>query len=214
MIDSRFISAVMKTVVLAVGIYLAATQHFAHSVRISSSPSFVSDHTLDADQPIGVVVATGGAGRIAAGLRLMLNHTATRMLISGTGEGVQKADIIKLIVAANVFPPSRLEGIMACCVDLGPSATNTRGNAIDAQIWAETHGLDRLVVVTADYHLPRTMMVFAGQMPHQNLSPHAVPTPWLVHDWEGQSGWWKSPKRIGIIGGEMIKFYASKLQLI
>lgn len=199
---------------------LAATQHYAHMIRMNG---LMTTATL-ALHDHGVVVATGGAGRISAGLDLMRDGGAQRMLISGTGSGVRKDDITRLITASGGFDAPQLEQVMACCVDLGPAATNTRGNAAESKLWAERHGLDRLVVVTSDYHLPRTMMVFEDVLPNRELIPHGVATPWLKLSSNGESGngesgsggsgWWQSPRRIGIISLEMVKFYASRLALI
>ncbi|MCE2516654.1 MAG: YdcF family protein [Alphaproteobacteria bacterium] len=189
---------------------LAATQHYAHSIRING----VMTAPAGASPNRGVVVATGGAGRISAGLDLMRDGAAERMLISGTGEGVRKLDITRLILRSGQFDETRLGLVMECCVDLGPAATNTRGNAEESKRWADRHDLDSLVVVTSDYHLPRTMMVFRDLLPQHQLIPHGVNTPWLNLDATGGSGWWHNPTRIGIISLEMIKFYASRMALI
>ena len=45
-----------------------------------------------------------------------------------------------------------------CCVDLGFTAADTVGNARETATWAKSMGYDSLIVVTADYHMPRAML--------------------------------------------------------
>lgn len=186
---------------------LVATQHFAHAIRINAPT--VSE--APAEGRTGIVVATGGAGRIAAGIALMRRDIGTRMLISGTGEGVKKSDIIRLVSTES--SAGQINQLMNCCVDLGPMATNTSGNAEEAGRWAKANHIDHLIVVTSDYHLPRAMIAFNRQLDDVTLLPHAVPTSWLALTKEGRSGWWTSARRAGIIASEMIKYYARTLGL-
>ena len=186
---------------------LVATQHFAHTIRINAP--------MVTEAPIkgrtGIVVATGGAGRIAEGVALLRQDIGARMLISGIGEGVQKSDIIRLISTDPNAPD--INKIMECCVDLGPMATNTSGNAEEAGRWAKSNDIDHLIVVTSDYHLPRAMIAFNRQLDGITLLPHAVRTSWLTLTEDGRSSWWTSSRRVGIIASEMIKYYARMLGL-
>lgn len=220
MMKITFPLGALKAIALVFCLGLAATQHFAYSNHIHAPEYDFDLSSYRANHAVGIVVATGGAGRIAAGFDVLNAPAATRMLISGTGAGVDKADIVDLITGGkNPAPLAPLESseitrLIECCVDLGPEATNTKGNALEAKRWAEIHNFHHLVVVTSDYHLPRAMMIFERQMPDRHLIPHAVPTPWLTPDEWGRLDWWQSLRRVGIIGSEMIKFYLSRLNLI
>ena len=47
-----------------------------------------------------------------------------------------------------------------CCVDLDYDALNTVGNAEMADLWARNLGFKELILVTSDYHMPRTLLEF------------------------------------------------------
>lgn len=193
------------TVVVA-AFFIAMVQHFAHSAR-----HFVSEYnTTEAifRDYTGIVVATGGDGRIQAGLGLMLEAKAPRLLISGTGIGVRKADIIRIANHQNKFDASRLDQIVSCCVDLD-TASNTLANAQEAAQWSRQHNLTQLILVTSDFHMPRALRVFRDTMPNRVIIAHAVPTTWLQPNQYGAAPWWKTSRRIEIISREMLKYYAN-----
>ena len=48
-------------------------------------------------------------------------------------------------------------------------------------------GYTRLIVVTSDYHMPRSMVEIRSAYPGVELTPYAVETPSLDN-----SGWWKA----------------------
>src|SRR5215210_7231215 len=75
----------------------------------------------------GIVVLTGGASRISDAIELLASGHGKRLLISGVHRTTSTAEI------ARINP--RYEGLVACCVDLGHSAINTTGNAIETRRW-------------------------------------------------------------------------------
>lgn len=117
-------------------------------------------------QADGIVVLTGSPGRIQAGLDALARGQGQRLLISGVNRELASATILKAI-AGDISPD-------ACCIDLGRKARNTRGNASEAAEWAAQHNFRSLLVVTADYHLPRTLVEFAREMDNVTLMAHAV----------------------------------------
>ena len=76
-----------------------------------------------------------------------------------------------------------------CCVDLGFEAIDTVGNARETAEWARARGYDRLILVTADYHMPRALLELRGAMPHVRLTPYPVAT----EDVDARR-WWKTPQ--------------------
>ncbi len=111
-----------------------------------------------------VVVLTGGHGRVGAGYRLLEAHPEARLLISGVGAGVRTADL--------VVPPDILSR-----VDLGRTATDTVGNAVESRRWARAHRFTRVVLVTSDLHLPRSLLLFGYLAPEIKVVPYPVPGP-------------------------------------
>ncbi len=129
---------------------------------------FIRDVTRPAGNPgmaDGIVVLTGGAERIATGLRLLQEGCCERLLISGVGHG---AELAELLHGTGVDPDPLAERI-----SLGRAATNTAGNADEAAAWAHANHLHSLLVVTAFYHMPRALTELARTAP--DLVLHAVP---------------------------------------
>ena len=138
-------------------------------------------HSTPAHEPDtaeGIVVLTGGSSqRIEAGMHLLRQGKAERMLISGVNRGATRADIQR--VARAVAAP-----VYDCCVDLGFEAEDTVGNARETAEWVKARGYDDLIVVTADYHMPRALLELRSALPHTNLTPYPVATAELnAHRW-------------------------------
>ena len=108
-------------------------------------------------RPADGVVALTGAGsneRIGAAMELLAEGKARRMLVSGVSREASREDI-RVVSRA-------VRRLYDCCVDLGFDAANTLGNARETQEWARAMRFDSLIVVTADYHMPRAMLELRG----------------------------------------------------
>jgi len=103
----------------------------------------------------GVVVFTGSAGRVRAGIAALQAEIADRLLVSGVDPELDSGILRPAITDdAELFD---------CCIDLGRAALNTEGNAAEAVAWAKAHDMQRLAVVTADWHMRRSLVEFARQ---------------------------------------------------
>lgn len=96
-----------------------------------------------------IVVPTGAPGRIARGLELLEARQARRMLVTGTAPGVTRADLIRVAGHARTI---------ACCVDLGAEAVDTRGNAEETAAWLGAHRYRSIRLVTSDWHARRARL--------------------------------------------------------
>jgi uncharacterized SAM-binding protein YcdF (DUF218 family) len=136
-----------------------------------------STPAADPAQADGIVVLTGASGeRIDAALRLLEAGKARRLLISGVGRHVTRA---QLQTVTGADKPE-----YDCCVDLGFQAENTLGNGRETARWARTHGFHTLILVTADYHMPRARLELRAAMPEAAVIPYPVATSELkVGDW-------------------------------
>lgn len=114
----------------------------------------------------GIVVLTGDRKRIQTGFELFENGIAERMLISGVHQHTSRAAVFRL--------GGIREKALPCCVDIGYAAVDTIGNAAETAEWAARHGMKRLVVVTSDYHMPRSLLELSHQMPGMELVPHVA----------------------------------------
>lgn len=117
-----------------------------------------------------IVVLTGGAGRLEKGLALLERGAAKRMLISGVNP-VVKSDELSALTGTE-------QALFNCCVDLGKAALNTEGNALETAEWTAENNIDTLILVTADYHMPRTLILFEAAMPDVMIIAHPVSGEW------------------------------------
>lgn len=144
---------------------------------------------------VGIVVFTGGSGeRIERALNLYGTGVADRVLISGTHPQVTKSDL----ASTGDF------NIIDCCVDLGPKAQTTIGNALEARDWARDNDYRAILLVTSDFHLPRARVELAHAAPDLTIivvpvSTHLAP----------QEGWYRSATVWKILGREYVKFILS-----
>lgn len=109
---------------------------------------------LDARKTDAIVVLTGGGGRIDRGLAVLRAGDAKRMLVSGVDPDVRPVEL------AVQFKIDRK--LMACCIDLGWQAVDTRSNADETAQWVQRHGFRSVRLVTTDWHMPRARMELAS----------------------------------------------------
>ncbi len=131
-----------------------------------------------------IVVLTGGSGRVHRGLQLLADKRAKKLFISGVYRGV---DVRELLRVSQQSP-----GDLECCVALGYEADSTRGNARETAIWMREQALGSLRLVTAAYHMPRSLLEFRRVLPDAEIVPHPVfPEPVKPRDgwlWPGSAG--------------------------
>lgn len=127
-----------------------------------------------------VVVLTGGATqRLTTAVKLLEVGKGRRLLVSGVNPDATRKDIKDVSKAT--------QRMYDCCVDLGFKAEDTRGNAQETAAWSRSHGYTELLVVTADFHMPRAILELRGAMPGVRLIPHPIKTAEL----DAQT-WWKT----------------------
>jgi uncharacterized SAM-binding protein YcdF (DUF218 family) len=158
---------------------------------IDSTPALEPAEPADA-----IVVLTGASDeRLKQGMSLLERRKGARMFISGVNPEVKRSEL------RNVTEGSKR--LYECCVDLGYEAENTVGNAKEIADWARGHDFYTLIVVTSDYHMPRSLLELKADMPGTKLIAYPVTTPDLV-----ARGWWKSRKGQRIIVLEYCKYLA------
>lgn len=130
------------------------------------------ERSTPADEPpvSDAVVALTGAStlRLEAAVKLLENGKGRRLLVSGVNKMATRQDI-KSVTKAQ-------KPIYDCCVDLDYTAADTAGNAEQIADWARSKGYSSLIVVTADYHMPRAMLEVRAALPGVRLTPYPVAT--------------------------------------
>jgi uncharacterized SAM-binding protein YcdF (DUF218 family) len=151
-------------------------------------PAAAPDARTDA-----IVVLTGGRDRVETGLRLLADGKARMLFVSGVHRGVDVAELLRLAR----LPAGQLE----CCIALGYAANTTVGNARETAGWMRQNGYRSLRIVTASYHMPRSLIEFRRAMPDVALVPHPVVPPHVRQD-----EWWRWPGTATLIAVEYCKF--------
>ena len=145
----------------------------------------------------GIVVLTGGADRVATGLRLLEEGRAPALLISG----VPHRTDLDAVARGDGLDTRGLAGRVA----LGHEAQTTRGNAAETAAWARQIDAHSLIVVTAGYHMPRALLEIGRALPGVMLHPAPVRSPVL----RGIAG----PVALRVLAGEFDKWLAARLGL-
>jgi len=113
-----------------------------------------------------VVVLTGGPGRLEAGIHLLSGGHAKKMLVSGVYKNVLPRELSALTGAE--------QALFDCCITLDYAATNTLGNAVETAKWSTTYDAKSIILVTADYHIQRSVVLFRKSMPDTVIIPFPV----------------------------------------
>ena len=170
---------------LFLGIWLVGLLWFAKDLPVSvAAPARATD---------AIVVLTGGSRRVHQGLELLAQRHAKKLFISGVYRGV---DVRELLSVSQQSPAD-----LDCCIALGYEADSTRGNARETADWMREQGLGSLRLVTAAYHMPRSLLEFRRAMPKIEIVPHPV-----FPEHVKQRDWWRWPGSASLIIGEYNKY--------
>jgi len=179
--------AILGVLVIA---WMAGLVWFANRIP-SPDGTVVPQEATDA-----VVVLTGGPLRLKAGLELLEAGKAKKLFVSGVSRHV---DLSELLRTAQTSPSA-----VACCVALGHEATDTAGNAAETRLWMEHEGFHSLRLVTANYHMQRSLLEFRYAMPDMTIVPNPV-----YPDSFKRSHWWAWPGTLALIVTEYQKYLAA-----
>lgn len=94
-----------------------------------------------------------------------------------------------------------------CCIALGYEAGDTIGNAAETALWMRKEGFRSVRLVTANYHMPRSLLEFSHAMPGVTVIPHPV-FPNSVK----QDQWWRWPGTAHLIATEYTKYLAAAVR--
>lgn len=138
--------------VVGFGVFLTSIDNFARNQ---------SNETAD-----GIVVLTGGFARLEPAVQLLRDERGERLLISGvnrrTGDQLLK----------DAFDIE--DKLFNCCIDIDQDALDTIGNALGTAHWAASKDYKTLLVVTNDYHMPRSLIELRREMSDVKLLPYAI----------------------------------------
>ena len=128
-------------IITAVALFLGGFAIFYQQVASLAPPK---DPKADA-----IVVLTGGYQRIDQAVELLERGAGRRLLISGVNPATT-GNHIRLLTRSP-------DDLFACCVDIGHEALDTTGNATETARWIRSRGYESVILVTNNYHMPRSL---------------------------------------------------------
>ncbi|HZS81386.1 MAG TPA: YdcF family protein [Stellaceae bacterium] len=171
--------------------WLAGLVWFAQSI-----PSAIEDPDTPTD---AIVVLTGGSLRLEHGLDLLVAGKAKKLFVSGVHQGVPLAELLR-------HSPN-VPAWVHCCIVLGHRADSTLGNAVETAAWMRRENYHSLRLVTASYHMRRSLFEFGRALPDIRIIAHPV-FPARVKLAE----WWEWPGTAALIIGEYDKYLGAVLR--
>lgn len=192
----RLLGKILLSFLLLGCLWLGGLLWFAFSI-----PSQPADESRVAD---AIVVLTGGNGRIEHGLELLAQGKGKRVFISGVHKDVSVLDIVRQAApgVAQTLMAGRLPAI-----EIGNRAENTIGNAEETAQWVKKKHIASIRLVTANYHMPRSVAEFEEKMPDIAIFPAPVfPSDFSLEHW------WQNKDSRELVLSEYHKLLAGKLR--
>jgi len=149
-------------------------------------------------QTDAIIVLTGGTKRINEGITLLNNGSGKKLFISGVDPSVKAKD---LILSNWVNRDNLIRNTF-----LGKSARNTHENAVEINKWTSDNNVKSIRIVTAYYHMPRSVLEITKTNPRLEVIMHPVFPKQLTPEW------WLSPNTAILITGEYFKYVYSSFR--
>lgn len=169
---------------------------FVTAIEMQSEP-VISDTLQPTD---AIVVLTGGSERLMTGLQLLNSHKAKKLFVSGVHQGLNLDHVL------GTQPVDK--ELRTCCIVLGHAAESTMGNGDETLTWLAIEKFRSMRLVTSNYHMPRSLMIFRATMPDIQIIPHPI-SPESVK----LEGWWMRPGTARLLVTEYNKYLVAFIRL-
>ena len=140
-----------------------------------------------------IIVLTGGQSRLDAALNLLKAGKGQRLLISGVHPSATRRQL-QLATRGDTT-------LFDCCVDIDRAALDTIGNAEESAKWVERHDYERVILVTNNYHMPRSLLEMGRLLRHASLEPYPV-----VNSKLDDGSWLTKPEALRVLFTEYTKY--------
>jgi uncharacterized SAM-binding protein YcdF (DUF218 family) len=143
-----------------------------------------------------IIVLTGGQARLDAALSLLKSGKGQRLLISGVNPRADLDDL-QAVTGGDKM-------LFSCCIDIDHAALDTIGNAEESAKWVEIHAYRSVLLVTNNYHMPRSLLEMGRLLQEAELRPYPV-----VNTKLDDGIWMTKPDALRVLFTEYTKYLAS-----
>ncbi|MDN2579776.1 YdcF family protein [Aquibium sp. ELW1220] len=140
-----------------------------------------------------IIVLTGGQFRLDAALDLLRSGKGRRLLISGVNPVARDSEL-KAVMGAE-------DRLFSCCIDIDRAAIDTIGNAAESAKWVNEHAYSSIILVTNNYHMPRSLLEMRRLLKTTELRPYPV-----VNSRLDDGSWLVKPDAVRVLFTEYTKF--------
>ena len=140
-----------------------------------------------------IIVLTGGQSRLDAAMDLLASGKGDRLLISGVHPSASRRQLQAAIGGD--------KKLFSCCVDIDRAALDTIGNAEESAKWVESHAYGTVILVTNNYHMPRSLLEMGRLLHNAKLEPYPV-----VNTNLDNGGWLTKPEALRVLFTEYNKY--------
>jgi hypothetical protein len=154
-----------------------------------------------------IVILTGGTNRIKKGFEIInkfdeKSKKNIKILVSGTGKGFTKLSLQKKL-NSNFY----LE-LIECCVELDGVSKDTYSNANETSKWVNKNNIKEILLITSNYHMPRSILEFNNIMPNLKILPYPIkPEQHKINEWL------KSFETFSLVFIEYCKYIVSNIRV-
>ena len=147
----------------------------------------------DPEKADAIIVLTGGTSRLDAAMNLLETGKGQRLLISGVHPSATRRQL-QIATGGD-------KALFLCCVDIDHAALDTIGNAEETAKWVESHAYDTVILVTNNYHMPRSLLEMGRLLGNARLEPYPV-----VNSNLENGGWLTKPEALRVLFTEYNKY--------
>lgn len=188
--------AFFSMLMLAVLFWLGSFVWFIQSLPVDPVPSQVKTDAI--------IVLTGGADRVEHGLEMLAEGAAPVLFISGVGPHVTKAQMLAAHASASA---SQRLALTQPEIVFDYEAATTETNAQQALAFVRSRNIHSIRLITAHYHMPRSLLEFRRVMPDVML----VADPVFPEGFR-RNQWWQHDNTRRLLFSEYYKYYGAMLR--
>lgn len=178
--------AAILSLIAAAALFAGGFGWFASHVSHLATPE-------NPEKADAIIVLTGGTSRLDAAMNLLETGKGQRLLISGVHPSATRRQL-QIATGGD-------KALFSCCVDIDHAALDTIGNAEESAKWVESHAYGTVILVTNNYHMPRSLLEMGRLLGSARLEPYPV-----VNSNLENGGWLTKPEALRVLFTEYNKY--------